>query len=96
LLAAQTVALPFQFQTVARIEDTALQVTWGEGTWPVAMPAAETLLLFILTGTATVRTSVSMLHLHPGEFAVVPEGEVYQLSTTKDTTLVRVTRVEEG
>jgi mannose-6-phosphate isomerase-like protein (cupin superfamily) len=94
-LTARAVASPFQFQTVARVEDTALQVAWGEGTWPVAMPAAETLLLFILTGTATVRTSESMLHLHPGDFTVVPEGEVYQLSTTRDATLVRATQEDE-
>jgi mannose-6-phosphate isomerase-like protein (cupin superfamily) len=59
-------------------------------------PAAEALLLFVLTGTATVRTSECMLHLHPGDFTVVPEGEVFQLITTRDTTLVRVTREEDG
>jgi mannose-6-phosphate isomerase-like protein (cupin superfamily) len=94
-IAAQSVASPFQFQAVARIEDTALQVAWGEGTWPVPIPAVESLLLFVLAGTATVRTSESMLHLHPGDFTVVPEGEVYQLSTTRGTALVRVTREEE-
>lgn len=93
--AVQSVALPFQFQTVARVEDSVLQVAWGEGTWSVEMPSPNSLLLFVLKGTATVRTVESMLHLHPGDFTIVPEGEVYQLSTTRDTTLLQVTR-EEG
>lgn len=91
-IAAQSVALPFQFQTVARVEDSVLQVAWGEGTWSVEIPSPDNLFLFVLNGTATVRTTESMLHLHPGDFTIVPEGEVYQLSTTRDTTLVRMAR----
>jgi homogentisate 1,2-dioxygenase len=88
----QALALPFQFQTVARVEDSIVQTAWGEGTWPVEVPASHDLLLFVLDGTATVRTSRSMLHLHPGDFTVVPRGMVYQLGTTKGTVLVQVTR----
>ncbi len=88
----QALALPFQFQTVAPVEDSIVQTAWGEGTWPVEIPASHDVLLFILNGTATVRTSQSMLHLHPGDFTVVPRGAVYQLSTTKGTALVWVTR----
>jgi mannose-6-phosphate isomerase-like protein (cupin superfamily) len=95
-IALQSVTLPFRFQTVARIEDSILQAAWGEGTWPVEIPSPGDLFLFVLNGTATVRTSESMLHLHPGDFTVVLEGEVYQLSTTRDTALVRVMRQEEG
>lgn len=87
----QALSSPFRFQTVARIEDSALQVAWGEGTWRVEIPAPHDLLLFVLKGTATVRTSESMLHLHPGDFTAVPQDTVYQLSTTRDTALVRVT-----
>ena len=94
-LAVQSVALPFRFQTVAWVEDTAVQVAWGEGTWSVELPSPDNLLLFVLRGTATVRTSESMLHLHPGDLTVVPEGIVYQLSTTRDTALVRVMREED-
>jgi mannose-6-phosphate isomerase-like protein (cupin superfamily) len=83
---------PFRFQTVASIEDSVVQAAWGEGTWPVEIPAPCDLLLFVLSGTATVRTSQSMLHLHPGDFTVAPQGAVYQLSTSKDTALVRVAR----
>jgi mannose-6-phosphate isomerase-like protein (cupin superfamily) len=90
--AVQSITLPFQFQPVARIEDSVLQTAWGEGTWPVEIPAPADLFLFVLNGTATVRTSESMLHMHPGDFTVVPEGAVYQLSTTKETALVRVLR----
>jgi len=93
---AQSVALPFQLQTVARVEDSVLQVAWGEGTWPVEVPSPDHLFLFVLNGTATVRTTESMLHLHPGDFTIVPEGEVYQFSTTRGTTLVRMTREEDG
>jgi mannose-6-phosphate isomerase-like protein (cupin superfamily) len=92
---AQSVALPFQSQDVAQIEDSVLRVAWGEGTWPVEVPVPDHLFLFVLNGTATVRTSESMLHLHPGDFTIVPEGEVYQLSTTRDTTLVIMTREGE-
>lgn len=87
----QALSSPFRFQTVARIEDSALQVAWGEGTWRVEIPAPHDLLLFVLKGTATVRTSESMLHLHPGDFTAVPQDTVYQLSTTRDTALVRLT-----
>jgi len=90
--AVQTLPLPFQFHTVARIEDSIVQVAWGEGTWPVEIPASHDVLFFVLNGTATVRTSQSMLHLHPGDFTVVPQGKIYQLSTTRGTALVRVTR----
>jgi len=90
--AVQALGLPFQFQTVARVEDSVVQVAWGEGIWPVAILAARDLLLFVLNGTATVRTSQSMLHLHPGDFVVVPRGAVYQLGTTRDTALLWVTR----
>jgi mannose-6-phosphate isomerase-like protein (cupin superfamily) len=92
---AQSVGLPFQFQTVTRIEDAALQVAWGEGTWPVEVPSPDHLLLFVLNGTATVRTAESMLHLHPGDFTIVPEGQVYQLNTTRNSALVRVMREGE-
>jgi mannose-6-phosphate isomerase-like protein (cupin superfamily) len=88
----QALNLPFRFQTVARIEDSVVQAAWGEGTWPVDVPAAHDVLLFVLNGTATVRTPQSMLHLHQGDFTVVPRGAVYQLSTTQGTALARLTR----
>jgi mannose-6-phosphate isomerase-like protein (cupin superfamily) len=88
----RAITLPFQFQTVARIEDAIVQAAWGEGIWQVEIPAPHDVLLFVLEGTATTRTSQSMLHLHPGDFTVVPQGTVYQLSTTRGTALVRVTR----
>jgi len=88
----RAITLPFRFQIVARIEDSVVQTAWGEGTWPVEMPASHDLMLFVLSGTATTRTSHSMLHLHPGDFTVVPQGTIYQLSTTMGTQLVRVTR----
>lgn len=90
--AVQALAWPFQFQTLARVEDSVVQAAWGEGAWPVEIPAPHDLLLFVLEGTATARTSQSMLHLHPGDFTLAPQGTVYQLSTTRGTALVRVTR----
>ena len=88
----QALTLPFQFQTVALIEDSVVQAAWGEGTWAVEIPASHDVLLFVLNGTATVRTPQSMLHLHQGDFTVVPRGAIYQLSTTQGTALVRLTR----
>ena len=90
----QALTLPFQFQTVARVEDSVVQTAWGEGTWPVDIPTSHDVLFFVIDGTATVRTSQSMLHLHPGDLTVVPQGAIYQLSTTQGTALVRVTREE--
>jgi len=90
--AVQALVLPFQFHTLARIEDSVVQAAWGEGTWPVEIPTVHDVLFFVLNGSATVRTARSMLHLHPGDFTVVPQGAVYQLSTTQDTALVRVAR----
>ena len=88
----QALALPFQFQTVAQLEDSVVQTAWGEGTWPVQIPTFHDVLLFVLNGTATVHTSQSMLHLHTGDLTVIPQGAIYQLSTTQGTALVQVTR----
>ena len=90
--AVQALTMPFQFQTVAHVEDSIVQAAWGEGVWQIEIPVPHDLLLFVLDGTATVRTSQSMLHMHPGDLTVVPQGAVYQLSTTRGTALVRVTR----
>jgi len=87
-------ALPFEFRTAAWVDDTAVQVAHGEGTWSVEVPASHDLLIFVWSGTATARTSQSMVHLHPGDFTAVPRGTVYQLSTTRNTALVRVTRLD--
>jgi len=89
--AVQALDQPFQFHTVVKLEDSVVQVARGEGTWSVEIPAPREMLFFVLKGTATVRTSQSMLHMHPGDLTVVPRGVVYQLSTTRDTALVRVT-----
>jgi len=93
--AVQALALPLQFETVARVEDSVVQVAWGEGIWPVEIPVSHDLLLLVLDGTATARTSRSMLHLHPGDFTVVSQGTIYHLSTTSGTVLVQVTRAGE-
>lgn len=90
--AVQALRSPLHFETVAAVEESAVQVAQGEGTWPVDVPATRDLLLYVLEGTATVRTPESMVHLHPGEFTVVPQDTAYQLSTTRGTALVRVTR----
>jgi mannose-6-phosphate isomerase-like protein (cupin superfamily) len=90
--AVQALDMPLHFETVAAVEESAVQVAQGEGTWPVDVPVTHDLLLYVLKGTATVRTSESMVHLHPGEFTVVPQDAAYQLSTTRGTALVRVTQ----
>ncbi len=90
--AARAISAPLAFRTVARVEDSVVQVAWGEGTWPMEIPAFHAVMFFVLDGTATARTSSSMVHLHPGDLTVVPRGAVYQLSTTRDTVLARVTR----
>jgi hypothetical protein len=89
---AKALPLPLRFRTIARIDGSVVQAARGEGTWPVKIPVSHDVLLFVLSGTATVRTSESMVHLHPGDLTVVPRGAMYQLGTTRATTLVRVTR----
>jgi mannose-6-phosphate isomerase-like protein (cupin superfamily) len=88
--AAQALTRPFRFRTVLRFDGSVLQTAWGVGAWPVGIPDSHDVLFYILKGTATVRTSARMLHLHPGDFTVVPRGVVYQLSTTQGTALARV------
>ncbi len=87
----RTLTMPFHFRTVARVEEASVQVGWGHGTWPVDIPAAADVLLLAQSGTATVRTDQSMVHLHPGDLTVVPEGSLYHLSTTRGTALAQVT-----
>jgi mannose-6-phosphate isomerase-like protein (cupin superfamily) len=87
----QALSGPYQFQVAARIDGSVVQAAWGGGIWAVEVPAPHDVLLFVLNGTATVHTTRDMLHLHPGDFTVVPQGAVYQLSTTQGTALVRVT-----
>jgi len=91
----RSLSSPFTFRTVAWVEDSVVQAAWGQGTWPVEIPTSRDVLFFVLKGTATVRTSESMLHLHPGDLTVAPKGAIYQLSTTQETGLVRVTREDE-
>lgn len=82
---------PFSFRTVALVEDMGVQVARGEGTWPVRVPAPADLGILVLDGNATVRTSEGMAHLHQGDLTAVPVGAVYHLSTTRGTSLVRIT-----
>lgn len=93
--AAQALAAPFQYQTVARIEDTALQIGRGQGTWPIQGAIAHDRLLLLLTGGAVVRTFQSLLHMHSGDFTVVPRGATYHLHGAANTVLVQVTREDE-
>jgi quercetin dioxygenase-like cupin family protein len=90
--AVRAAEVPFSFRTTALVEDTAVQVAQGEGTWPVEVPAPADLAILLLSGNATVRTAGSMVHLHQGDLTAVPEGIVYHLSTTRSTSLVRITR----
>lgn len=89
---ARAIDEPFLLQTVARINDTVVQVAWGSGVWLAAMPAHRDLLFYVLDGVANLRTRDSLLHMRPGDFTVVPRGAVYHLHSSGTATLVRVTR----
>jgi quercetin dioxygenase-like cupin family protein len=84
--------VPFSFRTAALIDETGVQVAHGEGTWPVEVPAPADLAILLLSGNATVRTEGSMVHLHQGDLTAVPAGVIYHLSTTRGTSLARITR----
>jgi mannose-6-phosphate isomerase-like protein (cupin superfamily) len=83
---------PFCFHPVACVEDSALSVARGAGSWPVDFPVVHDRLFYVLEGTATLQTTSTFLHLHPGDFTVVPRRTVYRLSSSYDTSLVRLTR----
>lgn len=95
LLIAQEIDEPFHFRTIARVENATVQIAQGEGLWSSAMQSDQDMLLGVLDGSATVRTSESMLHMHPGDFTVIPGGQDYGLSSTHGTALVWVTRKSE-
>jgi len=81
---------PFTFRSVGLVEDSVLQVAWGEGTWPVDVPAPCDIFFYVLEGGGTIEASGHMVRLDPGEAVVVPRGSLYRLSTERDTRLVRV------
>lgn len=91
---AQALTIPFEFHPVAWIDESVMRVAWGEGVWPLPNQAPHDRLFFVLGGEATVRSTGSMLHLHGGEFTVLPGGTAAQLSTTQGTVLVLLTREE--
>ncbi|NLE43659.1 MAG: cupin domain-containing protein [Chloroflexi bacterium] len=82
----------FWFQGVASVDSAVVEVAWGEGTWPTRVPTECDQLLGVLKGTMVLRTSSMMVHLHPGQFAVVPSGIIYQLSTTRASVVTRLAR----
>jgi homogentisate 1,2-dioxygenase len=89
---AGTLAAPFRFRTVARIEDARVQVARGGGRWPIELPVAHDRMIYVVDGSLIVRTVRDRLRLQPGDFTVVPRGAFYHLHTDDDTLLVRVTR----
>jgi mannose-6-phosphate isomerase-like protein (cupin superfamily) len=89
---ARMLAAPFRFSTIARIEDSRVQVARGNGRWPVELPVAHDRMFYVVEGALTVRTVRDRLRLGPGEFTVVPRGAFYHLFTPEDALLVRVTR----
>jgi len=91
--AANDLRAMHEFKTVAHLEGSALQVGIGEGSWVVDVPAPHDELLCVWAGTASVQTHDATQHLRVGEISVVREGEVYHLSTSRDSILVRVTHI---
>lgn len=89
--ATQLVA-PFRFHSVVQVEDSVIQVAWGDGRWPVELPVAYDRMFHVLDGNLTVRTVRTRLRLEPGDFTVVPRGAFYNLYTPANALLVRLTR----
>ncbi len=92
--AARELPVPFEPQTVARVEDAVVQVARGEGVWPLPELAEHDTLLVALGSTVVVQTERGALALGPDELTVVPQGTVYTLTTAQDAVLVRLTRDE--
>lgn len=93
-LAAKDLQEEVDFKTVAQLDGSVLQVGIGEGSWVLDIPAPHDVLLCVWSGTASVQTQDSMQNLCAGEISVVRSGEVYHLSTSRDSILVRVTRID--
>ena len=89
---AGALAAPYRFRTVAKVEDSRVQLGRGKGRWPIELPVAHDRLVFVIDGQMTVRTVRDRLRLGPGEFTVIPRGAFYHLHTKENTLLARVTR----
>lgn len=89
---AEQLAAPFHFSSVARIEDSMIQIARGGGRWPVELPVAQDRMLYVADGWLTVRTVGARLRLGRGDFTVVPRGAFYHLHTAEKSLLVQVTR----
>lgn len=90
--AADILESPFNFQTVARVEDSKVQLARGGGRWPIELPAAHDRMLCVVHGSLTVRTVKDKLRLAPGGFTVVPRGAFYHLYSSEGALVVRVVR----
>ncbi|MFO7741113.1 MAG: cupin domain-containing protein [Anaerolineae bacterium] len=83
---------PYRFRTIARIEDSIVQIARGSGRWPVELPVAHDRMLYVADGELIVRTVRHRLRLMPGDFTIIPRGAFYHLHTADDTVLLQVTR----
>jgi len=92
LAAARGLASPFQPQTVAWVEDAAVQVVRGEGAWPAPELALHDVLLVALDGSVTVRTDEGVINLRPDDLAVIPQGVFYHLSAARKAILAQMVR----
>jgi len=88
----QALVVPYRFRTVARVEDSRVQLARGTGRWPIELPVAHDRMVYVVNGGLTVRTVRDRLRLGPGEFTVIPRGAFYHLYTEDETLLARVTR----
>ncbi|MGD1995597.1 MAG: cupin domain-containing protein [Anaerolineae bacterium] len=92
--AAKELSAPFQPQTVAQVEDAAVQVVRGEGLWPALEPPPHDILIVVLNGEITIHTDQGSLSLRPNELTVIPQATLCQLITSSETVMGLVGREE--
>lgn len=89
---AQEITAPLQLRTVARVEDTAVQVAYGGRHWPISEPPPHDILLVVLAGEARVYADANKVLLQPEDLTVIPRGTPYRLETSDEALIAFTTR----
>lgn len=87
---------PFQPRTVARIEDSVVQMIRGEGNWPLLEPYPYDALVLSLKGTVIIYETgvqhIVPLVLGPDDLTVLYRDIPYRIFAQGEAVLARVTR----
>jgi mannose-6-phosphate isomerase-like protein (cupin superfamily) len=91
--ARQRLRAPHRPRTVARVEDTQVQVALCEGTWSIPEGHPHDTLLVVLDGAIEITVASGTVSIRPDQMAVIPRSVPYQL-TSQDASGVALVRRE--